>query len=1061
MIKKIFAIYLLISFYFGGLLLAQDHFLVGLKQSNTALQLLLPNQYSSEEIELIKEAFWLGTKSQADFVNLQAFSPIENCLSPNLKGTKTGTYLIEEDLTLKRLFRKRFAFHLTSSPEGPASLRLWIRPTRLQISKAGDGIAITRIRLALLLEKDLPPGPISQALESARRDLEMRINSAPEFRGLRTILASYYLGKVFSASSPNQTTKQTTALGGIVKAYLWDYDRSGLVGGILLPNDVEIKTLRVDDLPQAYEISLNPSFPNGGSLPDSNLLLKALAGDYHLLHELLSPRLYPPTPPKPELVDEALGELLEQYGDRLGPSHRLSLEHRSPYETYISFLSSLIKNNHPISERHLHLAGWIWATASPSSKGRLLSLLCEDRIVMTPKNLSRRRFLFWMGLSLSLPLVPRISFSGEAVSSEANFLHLPVEKQRRLLQAYLTNRLDITQRNRIRKEVKGFARRYIRPFASEDPLIASRLLESGAISILEETLQKAFILKYASSRRTQKRSLYRFASRCLVKEPSHSTISVKALLRAIASAPQLFPESVRKEAWRRLARLMRYRSNYPFLSRLATDVVRRLNRIHDDFERLGWRNKASRYLRGLPDQLLYISLALGEYGLYTATYLLLREEWSRRLARYDHSILSALKRLDPKGMLVYELTITFAKRERYPVSLLKGQEKLHPKRWLSVVSKRALNYLRWRLTPKNYSYRAVNQAYLIRMLKEIADRSPTHRTPILTGLRSILQNQKVHPAVKHMIAIAFQKELTDNWDPDRLDLRLVNRIRQFLSKPPYPKVPKIRSAILFFRDATAYSPELERLLTRAGYKRIQHHSWRKDINGVSLEIETIFLPKGLRPAKRRFEEILHSGRYHLIFTRHHSFSGRHFGGAGSTSILPQFVGVAQTGYGQQNNLLALVLSEEVARGWKHKDPWDLVWKRMKSRMDLENFIPPNDLLFLEAYLCALFNPARSRPLPNKLTPIVIVDGGCGGINRIPEYIANHYVTPIKWYSRLLQLSLMKHPLERIDKLVIRIKGLPLKLITKMQALAKAISAPRQDSSQPHGPARVKSGGIEF
>ncbi len=1039
---------------------ARDRFLVGSRRSGVGLQLLLPTQYGPEEIALIKEAFWLGARKRTDFVNLQAFSPIENCLSPNLKGSLTGMYLIEEDLRLKRVFRKRLNSHLDSIPNQPASIRLWIRPKALEIGKGGNGISIIRIHLALRLETDLSSGSISQALERARAEVEKAVNSAPDFRGLRTVLASYYLGKMFSPSPQDQRPSQPTRLVEVIKAYLRDYDRSGLVGGILLPNDVEIKLIPVDRFPQAYEVSLNTPLSEAGALTASELLLKALAGEYNLLHELLSARLYPPTPPKPDLVEEALGELLERHRDGSIASSQ-PLEVRSPEENYIYILSKLIKNNHPITEHHLYLAGWIWTTAPPSLRRTLLPILCKDRVAMTPKNLSRRRFLLWMGLSLSIPLIPHISLSQGAWDSASSFLTLPSEKQRQLLQAYLTNRLDITQRRRIREGVKGFARRYIRPFAHEDPATASRLLESGAIRLLDESLQRSFILKYASSTKTPKGPLYRFASTCLAQDSPPASTSVRALLRAIALSPPLFPERIRKLAWRQLARSMQDRRSYPFLSRLATEVVRHLNRIHDDFERSGWRKKARRYLNMLPDQLVYISLALGEYGLYTATYLLLREEWSRRLAHYDRSILLALKRLDPKGMLAYELTIAFAKREREVFSFLKAQDQLYPQRWLSWVSKRALNYLRWRLTPKNYGYRALNQAYLIRMLKEMADRSPTHRDTILGGLRAILQNPKVHPAVKQMIAVAFQEELGDSWEKNDIDLRLVNSIRQFASTPPYPKTPKIRSAILFFRDATAYGPELERLLARAGYENPRPHIWRKDLDGVSLEIEIITLPKHLQGAKRRFEEILNSGRHQLIFTRHHSFSGRHFGGAGSYSILPQFVGVAQTGYGQQNNLLALVLSEEIARGWKAKEPWDVVWKRMKKRMNLANFIPPNDLLFLEAYVCALFNPARPRPLPTKLTPIVIVDGGCGGINRIPEYIANHYVTPIKWYFQLLQVSLLRHPPDKARKLIVRIQGLPLRVIGRMQALVKAIAGPPQDSPPTRGSAPVKSGGIEL
>jgi hypothetical protein len=242
------------------------------------------------------------------------------------------------------------------------------------------------------------------------------------------------------------------------------------------------------------------------------------------------------------------------------------------------------------------------------------------------------------------------------------------------------------------------------------------------------------------------------------------------------------------------------------------------------------------------------------------------------------------------------------------------------------------------------------------------------------------------------------------------DVKTLFLIMDYLQKPPYENIVKNRkiTVLIDYADsAYSYLEELRKLFKGEGF--FQRYSfWKRytvekplgskkikyivkgKINGIDLEIHLTHNIK-----EEEFRKILESEKYSLIFTRHHSYEGESFGGYGSSKVLPQFIGTLNTGKGPVNNLFGVVLLEEIAKGVGQNKNWEQIWKAMKKRMNIDNFIPPNHLSFLISYAMIIQKLIQNNinlSLENSPFSVIIFDGGCGGINRIPEYIEKYKIS---------------------------------------------------------------------
>jgi|GEM_PF-4973545 len=428
-------------------------------------------------------------------------------------------------------------------------------------------------------------------------------------------------------------------------------------------------------------------------------------------------------------------------------------------------------------------------------------------------------------------------------------------------------------------------------------------------------------------------------------------------------------------------------------------ISRWINRVHDRYQS-NWEKITREFLRSLQDKDAYLLAAYGTYELYTGTFKLLFQDIMDR-AKQSGGAVQWLSILDKDGAAQSDFLLAMSSRGKLVELLLSTSAKSEHEKTLKAAAELIKNILvkNVRISKvtkndeKNLSkvlpyisaaiediYRAGNED-IRSYLKEV----------IMDAIRTT-NNQRLRVFALVLMSKLFpvERERLNSYE------RKVLNVVDYLNAPPYGSLMKERNTLRvlvdFAESAKSFLGTLKNEIpgVKASPNEEQKKKgidtiYKQKINGVTVEYH---LALGIEDENLR--KMMESGDYSLIFTRHHSYEGESFGGVGSDKIVPQFIGTRDTGYGDQNNALVVALSTEIAKGLSSSRDWAGIWDELRKKMpnSLENFFKPNALPMLVA--TALQVEAQdSSDKKEKSIPVVIVDGGCGGINRDVAYIPRY------------------------------------------------------------------------
>ncbi|MCD6412096.1 hypothetical protein J7K91_00190 [bacterium] len=426
-------------------------------------------------------------------------------------------------------------------------------------------------------------------------------------------------------------------------------------------------------------------------------------------------------------------------------------------------------------------------------------------------------------------------------------------------------------------------------------------------------------------------------------------------------------------------------SIYGGLARMANDV-------HDFFELENWKEKVSKFLKHLTDKEVGYLLSYGGFELYTGTYNEVFKSFLERIKNED--FLEWIKRKYPENSesVQQHLLLSLASRKKLGevikfqnINLENLTDKICKLVERTGEERTLLSYLMVALEEIYYLGDEKEKKHLLKQVEKIKE------THFNLSLFKLLVYYKLYPEYYNQIKLS---------DKERKIFNLI----KWIEKPDYQELVKekntIRSIVIFAPSAEGYLEELKNLFKKEKYKDRGYC-----IKKASIEGKTGYLIKGKITnqegkvvnlefylvsdiGKETFKRIMESGKYSLIFTRHHSYEGERYLGLGSDKVLPQVCGTVGVGKGAENNALVIVATEEIAKGFLNHLSWDEIWQNMEKRMSLDNFRAPNNLSFLFSYASQI-EPAKMIEKPKKLKGVVIFDGGCGGVNRIPRYLERY------------------------------------------------------------------------
>jgi len=421
-------------------------------------------------------------------------------------------------------------------------------------------------------------------------------------------------------------------------------------------------------------------------------------------------------------------------------------------------------------------------------------------------------------------------------------------------------------------------------------------------------------------------------------------------------------------------------------------LARIVNEVHDCFELENWKEKVSKFLKHLTDKEVGYLLSYGGFELYTGTYNEVFKSFLERIK--NENFLEWIKRKYPENSesVQQHLLVSLASRKKLG-EVIKFQN----------IDLENLTDKICKLVEKTGEERTL-LSYLMVALEEIYHLSDEKEKKHL--LKQVEKIKETHFNLSVFKLLVYYKLYPEYFNQIKLsgkERKIFNLIK-WIEKPDYQELVKekntIRSIVIFAPSAEGYLEELKNLFKKEKYKDRGYY-----IKKASIEGKTGYLIKGKITnqegkvvnlefylvsdiGKETFKRIMESGKYSLIFTRHHSYEGERYLGLGSDKVLPQVCGTAGVGKGAENNALVIVATEEIAKGFLNHLSWDEIWQNMKKRMSLDNFRAPNNLSFLFSYASQI-EPAKIVEKSEKPKGVVISDGGCGGVNRIPRYLERY------------------------------------------------------------------------
>jgi len=436
-------------------------------------------------------------------------------------------------------------------------------------------------------------------------------------------------------------------------------------------------------------------------------------------------------------------------------------------------------------------------------------------------------------------------------------------------------------------------------------------------------------------------------------------------------------------------------------------VARTTNEIHDWYEEENWREKVSNFLKHLSDKELGYLLSYGGFELYTGTYNEVYKNLSERMKAEGKNFLEWIKGKYPEN--------TENVRQHFLLSLASRKKLGEVVKEQSIDLKNLIKQT-CQSIEKN-AHKDLSLSYLMVALEEVHNLSDEEERRYL--LEQIKKVKETHFNVSVFKLLTYYKLYPKYFSKEKItskEKKIFNLI-EWIEKPDYQELIKekntLRSLVVFAQSAEGYLEELKELFKKEKYKDREY-----SIKEITIEGNLGYLIKGkVKDQKERevnlefylardikqekFKELMESGKYSLIFTRHHSYEGKKYLGVGSDKVLPQVCGTVGTGKGPENNAMVVVATEEIAKGFLENLNWDKIWQNIGKRMTLENFRPPHNLSFLFGYASQIdIEKAEKRKIGTKKPKgIVIFDGGCGGVNRIPQYL-NKYKKSINNFVSL-------------------------------------------------------------
>ena len=436
-------------------------------------------------------------------------------------------------------------------------------------------------------------------------------------------------------------------------------------------------------------------------------------------------------------------------------------------------------------------------------------------------------------------------------------------------------------------------------------------------------------------------------------------------------------------------------------------VARTTNEIHDWYERENWKEKVSGFLKYLSDEELGYLLSYGGFELYTGTYNEVYKNLSERMKAEGKNFLEWIKGKYPEN--------TENVRQHFLLSLASRKKLGEVIKEQNIDLKNLIKQICQSI--EKSGHKELSLSYLMVALEEVHNLSDKEEKRYL--LEQIKKIKETHFNVSILKLLTYHKLYPEYFSKEKItskEKKIFNLI-EWIERPDYQELIKekntLRSLVVFAQSAEGYLEELKELFKKEKYKDRGYSIKEitiegnpgylvkgkiKDQKGKEVNLE-FYLARDIK--QKKFKELMESGKYSLIFTRHHSYEGKRYLGVGSDKILPQVCGTVGTGKGPENNAMVVVATEEIAKGFLENLNWDKIWQNMGRRVTLENFRPPHNLSFLFGYASQIdIEKAEKRKVDTKKPKgIVIFDGGCGGVNRIPRYL-NKYKKSINNFVSL-------------------------------------------------------------
>ena len=1084
---KLTGFFIILISYILSLATINAYSAIGIEINNNARQIVSDHSIPKEILLIASELDNnIIPLSESLWINLKPFEEQANALAPGLRGTIMGGTLLGYDLKMKKRFSSLLNDITTPGQIREDTLiRLWIKPKQLTIYRNNNIIAVSQIKIKLHIEINSTDKNTIEILEATKKELEKELNISDSFQGLREILALFYCYNLIKDPHPKTSTIRLHyyAITHLTQAYLKEFLTANIIGGILLPKNLSQKTILQRPLLK-YRKNV-PSLPSieRASLKDYFITLSN--GDNGILPYLLDEGSKITSKDSEELKLNEIIEIIEA-NNRIPLPEKMKKEVRNKayIESVIKIVDYAIKHNFFVPDEIINLCQRLWRETKREKREIIIASLLNRKILLTPENreinLSRRKFLkmaIAATIILSLPNKGAISKMPLPLLLDTDtFLLLEADKQAEIIARMQSDPFAKLELAQLIAEISD--RIVSGDFFYEDTntrknpaKILLTLIQSRTIMLLSLEAQTAMLenLLYLGMKgntevklnRQIKSEILMLCSEVLHTPEHYPKDIVISCALLVVTNQNVFSSTLINQAKAIIVPKVLSEKDIPYLKVISSSIAEKLNSIHDEYERSNWRYRCEKFLNRIPVKLIYTTLALSEPKFYTATYNTI-EDILLRHASSIGGLNHLIQQLDPKRILTAYFMTALSRRHYDLYSWVKkhlSQTDIFIKDFV-MTSLKILARDRGII----YEFNAIKDVYITYALRRLLNHlTLTRRKPYLEKIRKIILENKLPTGQKYMLYFAF-KDLIDI----NKNLKLLSEfegIIRFLEFPPYPENNEINCLAIYHKSSAEYLKKMENLLRKYNFKETSAHKFTKQIDRTTI---TFTLELWRDADSDRFRKAIESGKYNIIFTHHHSYMGKHFSGAGSKNVAPQFIGTKGTGYGDQNNLLSIVLSEEIAKGLQEKLSWKQIKESLKKRISIDQFILPNSFLFKLVYIRAFFDNTNKEKIKYSApSRVLIIDGGCGGINRIPTYIFHYKRAIYKLHTPYTKNNLTNKISNAIKKLkdglakgpIIISATLSIKELLKRQYKIDEILTPTDKNKSTHNNKKV--GGLLF